>query len=130
MFAGICADWAKTRARAARWREEVILLDEDMRWALDYCWWRSQWWNARVVTASQRLLPPHVAEGLSAFAREQRDAEQARALTWAAQWSAIRARAASVLCSHLSAEEGWSLPKLVIEITDDEDEGDEDEDEG
>ena len=30
-----------------------------------------------------------MAEGLSAFAQEQQDVEQVRALTWAAQWSVV-----------------------------------------
>jgi hypothetical protein len=120
VFAGIRAEWAKTRARAARWREEVVLLDEEMHRALDYCWWRSQWWNSRVEI--KKALAPHIAEGLSAYAREQQDAEQARALSWAAQWSAVRARAVSVLNGHLS-----SLPQLTVEITDDEEDGGEDE---
>jgi hypothetical protein len=51
-------------------------------------------------------------------------------MTWAAQWSVVRGRAASVLSCHLNSEEGQSLLELVVEITDNEDEGEEDEDDG
>ena len=69
----------------------------------------------------------HISEGLSAYAREQRDAEKQRGIAWAAQWSAVRAHASSVLSGHLTCP----LPRLEVEITDDEDEcEEEDEDDG
>ncbi|KAJ6448083.1 hypothetical protein C8R45DRAFT_1128122, partial [Mycena sanguinolenta] len=41
-------EWAKTRARAMRWAEEVDLLEEEMRRVKEFLWWRSHWWTARV----------------------------------------------------------------------------------
>ncbi|KAJ6464570.1 hypothetical protein C8R45DRAFT_840433 [Mycena sanguinolenta] len=40
-------DWAKTRARSHRWREEVDLLEEEMARVLRYCEWRAGWWRAQ-----------------------------------------------------------------------------------
>lgn len=37
------AEWAKSRARATRWTEEVMLLKEEMRRALAFLNWRAQW---------------------------------------------------------------------------------------
>ncbi|KAJ6566718.1 hypothetical protein B0H19DRAFT_1025332 [Mycena capillaripes] len=41
-------EWAKARARAMRWREEVDLLEEEMRRVLQFLRWRSQWWAKQV----------------------------------------------------------------------------------
>jgi hypothetical protein len=40
-------EWAKTRARCHRWREEVDLLEEEMARVSRYCAWRSRWWTER-----------------------------------------------------------------------------------
>ncbi|KAF8059257.1 hypothetical protein FPV67DRAFT_1395314, partial [Lyophyllum atratum] len=42
---GIRLEWVKARARADRWREEVMLLEEEMRRVLEYCEWRASWWE-------------------------------------------------------------------------------------
>ncbi|KAJ7725158.1 hypothetical protein B0H14DRAFT_3519387 [Mycena olivaceomarginata] len=39
--------WAKTRARAMRWTEEVDLLEEEMRHIVEFLQWRSGWWKER-----------------------------------------------------------------------------------
>ncbi|KAJ7500537.1 hypothetical protein B0H11DRAFT_2225527 [Mycena galericulata] len=38
-------EWAKTRARAMRWTEEVDLLEEEMRRVGEFLAWRSNWWK-------------------------------------------------------------------------------------
>ncbi|KAJ7882560.1 hypothetical protein B0H14DRAFT_2565252 [Mycena olivaceomarginata] len=40
--------WAKTRARAMCWTEEVDLLEEEMRRIVEFLQWRSGWWKERV----------------------------------------------------------------------------------
>ena len=37
-------EWSKSKARAERWREEVILLSEEMRRVLVYFEWKARWW--------------------------------------------------------------------------------------
>ncbi|KAF8224566.1 hypothetical protein L208DRAFT_1310555 [Tricholoma matsutake] len=37
--------WAKARARAEQWQEEVILLEEEMRRVLEFCQWKARWWE-------------------------------------------------------------------------------------
>lgn len=55
-------EWAKSRVRAARCREEVLLLREEMRRVLAFLEWKSSWWlerkNSRMDVASD------LAEGL------------------------------------------------------------------
>ncbi|KAJ8697361.1 hypothetical protein PTI98_004171 [Pleurotus ostreatus] len=38
-------EWVKARARAERWREEVLLLEEEMRRAIAYCCWKAEHWE-------------------------------------------------------------------------------------
>jgi hypothetical protein len=121
-------EWAKTRARADRWREELLLLEEEMRRSLDFCWWRSQWWRLRV--GDQSDTAGHIAEGLSAYALEQSAAEQQRAIQWSTQWSAVRERAQTILTTQLSnVETQEPLAELAVEIEDEEREEEEEENE-
>ncbi|TRM56615.1 hypothetical protein BD626DRAFT_551464 [Schizophyllum amplum] len=63
-------EYCRAKARARRWHEEIILLEEEMRRALVYCTWMSTSWEAR---ASQRTTPMTSAltEGLRAYAFDQ-----------------------------------------------------------
>jgi hypothetical protein len=78
------AEWAKSRARAARCREEVLLLREEMRRVLAFLEWKSSWWldreNLRVD------IPNDLAEGLKAYAQTQADLQQALKEHFCAIW--------------------------------------------
>jgi len=119
--AALRVEWAKTRARAHRWREEIVLLEEEMRRALESCLWHSRWWQSRAERSVG--LGGYVAEGLAAYAWEQSLAEKERTVRWSSQWSAVRERAQSVLTGQLD-----SLPVIVVEIdAEEEEETDDDE---
>ncbi|KAJ7447609.1 hypothetical protein B0H11DRAFT_1744856 [Mycena galericulata] len=70
-------EWAKTRARAMRWREEVDLLEEEMRRTGEFLAWRSNWWKDCI---DQRGLEDGA----------QREGETAYALRQAALLSGLR----------------------------------------
>ena len=78
------AEWAKSRARAARCREEILLLREEMRRVLVFLEWKSSWWldrmNLRVDIASD------LAEGLQAYAQAQGDLQRALKEHFCAIW--------------------------------------------
>ncbi|KAF9508561.1 hypothetical protein BS47DRAFT_1302713, partial [Hydnum rufescens UP504] len=40
-------EWAKSRARKDRWCEEVLLLEEEMRWVIAFCEWQAERWVER-----------------------------------------------------------------------------------
>ncbi|THU86912.1 hypothetical protein K435DRAFT_593756, partial [Dendrothele bispora CBS 962.96] len=40
----LCVEWCKSRARMLRWREEVLLLNEELGRMSDYAMWKSEWW--------------------------------------------------------------------------------------
>jgi hypothetical protein len=130
LFPGLRVEWLKTRARAERWREELQLLDEEMRRALQYCWWKAQWWKQRADTATAQL--EYITEGIRAYALEQGNAEQRRAIRWSSRWSAVRERARDVLAVQSSNVDATDrLPQLIVELAEEEDrEGQLDESEG
>ena len=66
-------EWSKTRAHQARWREEVSLLEEEMRRVLVYLKWKSDSWLRKGDTRAISLLTtcPKVLEGLHAYACRQ-----------------------------------------------------------
>jgi hypothetical protein len=98
----LCVEWAKSQARADRWNEEVVLLDEEMRQMIEYCGWKASWWKQQ---ASQRGdVSPELAEGLLAFAEEQAAIEDSIAVRFASQWAPIRKRASSLITKFWGTE--------------------------
>jgi hypothetical protein len=68
-------EWAKSKARATRWHEEVMLLEEEMCRAIAYGGWSADWWQRQAELRSQ--LDPilggadaYLAEGLRMYAAE------------------------------------------------------------
>ncbi|KAH8802319.1 hypothetical protein DL96DRAFT_1718947 [Flagelloscypha sp. PMI_526] len=77
-------EWLKARARMTRWREEVLLLREEMRRTLRYLEWRSKWWQDQVPQSPPVLL----AEiGAAAYAAKQASIMKTRATQWRKRWS-------------------------------------------
>jgi hypothetical protein len=66
-------EWSKAYARQARWKEEVMLLKEEMRRVLVYLKWKSEDWSRKGddnLTASLATCP-FLLEGLHAYAYRQ-----------------------------------------------------------
>jgi hypothetical protein len=91
----IRVEWTKARARADRWREELVLLDEEMRRVIVFCNWKAGWWDER--RASRTGVSNELAEGLWAYAAEQAARERTWEEKWSTKWRAVRARAAAAL---------------------------------
>lgn len=111
-------EWLKCRARAHRWKEEIQLIEEEMRRSLEFGRWLRSWWtqqgNNRTTSTS------HLREGLMAYAAEMADMEERRCISWAMTWASIRDRARMVLERYLNGdnegEEGIPFSKLTVEI--------------
>jgi hypothetical protein len=74
------SEWAKSRARAKRATEEVCLLREEMRRALEFLEWKSEWWLSRQT--SREVTCSALAEGLQAYAQEQSDIQRDLLDSW------------------------------------------------
>ncbi|KAF7373532.1 hypothetical protein MSAN_00563600 [Mycena sanguinolenta] len=62
-------EWAKIRARANRWTEEVDLLEEEMRRILVFLQWKADWWRGQ---KDRRTVDGVEAQqGFAAYAERQ-----------------------------------------------------------
>ncbi|RDB26169.1 hypothetical protein Hypma_006935 [Hypsizygus marmoreus] len=79
------AEWAKSRSRAHRAKEEVMLLREEMRRVLVFLHWRSNWWRER---AGWRVegIPAATAEGIKVYALEQATLQDSLSESFRAIW--------------------------------------------
>ena len=68
-------EWVKSRARAARAWEEVMLLKEEMNCVLKYLEWKSEWWRQRADARAD--LTKDIREGIRAYAHDQADIQTA-----------------------------------------------------
>ncbi|KAM6504122.1 hypothetical protein JOM56_001065 [Amanita muscaria] len=68
-------EWCKARARAHRWQEECLLLEEEMTRVLRYFSWRADWWKAiadRMISSGFNTSDDDAtAEGRCAYALRQ-----------------------------------------------------------
>ena len=77
-------EWAKSHARANRWREEVLLLTEEMRRVVGYLDWKASWWHAQGSRRDD--LRADITDGLTAYAHRQGDLMHKLAENFAALW--------------------------------------------
>ncbi|KAJ7434289.1 hypothetical protein FB451DRAFT_1468738 [Mycena latifolia] len=67
---GLHVEWAKTRAKAHRWAEEVDLLEEEMRRTLVFLEWKAAWWRD-LRAGRPEVEEPCLQQGLSSYAERQ-----------------------------------------------------------
>lgn len=63
-------EWAQCMSRAARWEEEVILLQEEMRRVVEFLGWKSHSWFSK-ADARAGAVTSAIRAGLSAYAKKQ-----------------------------------------------------------
>ncbi|PPQ85548.1 hypothetical protein CVT25_006739, partial [Psilocybe cyanescens] len=80
-------EWVKSRARANRAKEEVMLLKEEMRRTLAFLDWKANWWRnrqrSRAVAESKDLLV-----GISSYALSQAGVQESLANHFRDLWKA------------------------------------------
>ncbi|KAJ7878541.1 hypothetical protein B0H14DRAFT_3083030 [Mycena olivaceomarginata] len=64
-------EWAKTRAKAWRWTEEVDLVEEEMRRVVAFLEWKAERWAVLRDERCSEGLDEITLEGLSAYAQRQ-----------------------------------------------------------
>lgn len=115
---GLRVEWCKARARAHRYREDLELVDEEMRRAIEFTKWRAEWW---LKQTERENVSGELVDGLRAYAKEQSAIEVERAQVWEAEWLPVRVRARGVL-AYLNGESEIPSGSLDIELEDDDDE--------
>ena len=110
-------EWLKCQARAIRWKEEILLVEEEMRRSLEFGRWLGSRWMQRA--SIRTAITSHLQEGLVAYAAEMADMEHRRMVSWERTWASIRGRAKMVLERHLKDKDGDGgilIPTLTVEI--------------
>ena len=80
-------EWAKTQARAHRWQEEVMLVQEEMRRVIAFLDWKASWWRSQSQCRSD--VREDIKAGLASYAARQGHLMQNLAETFAALWYPI-----------------------------------------
>lgn len=80
-------EWAQCVARADRWEEEVILLQEEMRRVVEFLEWQSRDWFGKADSRA-RTVTPVVLAGLSAYANKQGSIFHNLAVRFSQRWRA------------------------------------------
>jgi hypothetical protein len=118
MESDLRVEWLKCRAHASRWKEEIQLVEEEMRRSLEFGNFFQTWWMERASLRSPNSS--HLQERLMAYASEMADKEDRRRGAWAFTWASIRERAKMVLERYLlnerEGEDEFPIPKLTVEI--------------
>ena len=78
-------EWAKSRARAMRCQEEVLLLKEEMRRVIAFLGWKVEWWKARQMARTD-VTNKDLLEGLQAYAKVQADLQKTLREDFCAIW--------------------------------------------
>jgi hypothetical protein len=78
-------EWAKVMARAARWKEELLIVQEEMRRVLVFFSWKSSWW---VDQAARRRIDENaeLVDGIHAYAYKQAAIQTGLAHRCASHW--------------------------------------------
>ena len=78
-------EWAQCVARAERWEEEVVLLQEEMRRVVCFLEWKSKDWVSK-ADARAKVVTPEVRSGLSAYAHKQGSVFHNLAIRFCQRW--------------------------------------------
>jgi hypothetical protein len=77
-------EWTKSRARAARWSEEVTLVVEEMWRVLYFLEWKAAWWRSQ--GSHRDTGHPELQEGLIAYSIKQAGIFEGLAIRFATLW--------------------------------------------
>jgi len=104
-----------------------MLLEEEMRQAVQFCAWKVKWWEKQGHhRTSNASIPLHLAEGITAYAAENAATERRRLTSWASSWLAIQQQAQLVLEKYLKDQEDTTnVTVLEVEVEGDDDDDDE-----
>ncbi|KAF9472822.1 hypothetical protein BDN70DRAFT_818093, partial [Pholiota conissans] len=80
------SEWARSRARAMRGREEVMLLKEEMRRVLSFLRWKADWWRDR--EHANPGVTKDLGEALASYTRRQAALQDTLAARFQSLWKA------------------------------------------
>jgi len=102
---GMRVEWAKSKAHADRWQEEITLLSEEMHRVLWYFGWKTSWWKAHRDRRPQTASDIH--NGLAVYTEKQAAIVHGLAKSFALKWYP------TLVANGLSTD--WPLDILLIQ---------------
>ncbi|KAJ7044201.1 hypothetical protein C8F04DRAFT_942455 [Mycena alexandri] len=110
-------EWCKAYSRSKRWREDLVLVEEEMRRTIEFGQWAERRWVARasartVMLGTTKSISPEVAEGVRAYALEHAERERCTRELLLQDWAPIRRRAEK----YLKGDDISQEPELVIGV--------------
>lgn len=81
---GMQVQWSKARARLERWREDKVMLQEEMRRVLAFFEYKATWWTGQRARRSDEGVA--LQQGVAAYADKQADIYRRLAKKFASQW--------------------------------------------
>ncbi|KAJ6460709.1 hypothetical protein C8R47DRAFT_1226212 [Mycena vitilis] len=125
------AEWCKGRARATRWWEEVVILEEEMRRSIAMAEWSSAMWKLRAVWRAEEAenggeaVSDELSEGLVGYALEHAETARLRAEDLATEWSEVREAGRAVLeeLDRTGAVDEAVIRQLPVAEAEEEEEG-------
>ncbi|KAJ7780676.1 hypothetical protein DFH07DRAFT_765194 [Mycena maculata] len=89
-------EWCKAYTRTRRWREDVVLVEEEMRRTIEFGFWMAATWEVRASARSWGVDRPQ-REGLVAYAKEHMAREEETSTQLQRKWAGIRAKGRAYL---------------------------------
>ena len=86
MDSDIKMEYAKSKARVARWEEEILLIAEEMRRTVEFLRWKAKDW---IEHRGRREVEPDIQRGLEAYALRQAYQFKAIATKFSSAWHDI-----------------------------------------
>ncbi|KAJ7779986.1 hypothetical protein B0H16DRAFT_1448414 [Mycena metata] len=114
-------EWCKAYSRANRWREDLVLVEEEMRRMIEFGRFAERRWKERAEARTIMLgktegIDPVVMEDVRAYALEQADQERRIYERVEVDWSPLRAKAAA----YLRGEEISGGAEVVVVVDEDQ----------
>lgn len=105
--AALRVEWAKSKARALRWWEEVVLLSEEMRRVIAYSQAKRLEWQsiAEQRSINEPGMDTMLREGIAAYAYEHAAMEERIAKDLEKKWEKTRLRAENVIAGRMEVAE-------------------------
>lgn len=120
-------EWAKARARAERWEEEVQLVYEEMRRTIVYCRWKANWWRERATPGVRSAVSAELQDGMAGYSGEHAALEDAMGDTLEKKWGKVRRRAEELISTNFATRDTALSNEAPEEIVVDLRSGEEDE---
>lgn len=108
-------------SRTHCWHEDLILVEEEMRWTIATGYWMAETWAAWAT--ARTVDDDTLKEGLAVYAREHVKQELDTCMMLEVKWKGIRQKGQECLAGSLSVERC-----VEIELEGDAEPGEEDED--